>query len=143
MKTNRIGIFTVDATAPIAGGEADWSGTTAHLDLQVQIDEVKTGSSLLDPEVRALVKKGSDGLLTFIRSGHVDDDEVRFEGTATSGNIKVPLVLVGSAESDESERDVTITGNATIDNVHIPLPGFSHVRTIEIQVEGLLRLSRK
>ena len=31
LKTNRIGIFTIDATAPIVGGEADWAAGRAQL----------------------------------------------------------------------------------------------------------------
>ena len=66
LKTNRIGIFTIDATAPIVGGEADWQAGQATLTLEVGINEVKTGNRLLDPEVHALVNSGSDGVLTLL-----------------------------------------------------------------------------
>ena len=143
LKTNRIGIFTIDATAPIVGGEADWQAGQATLTLEVGINEVTTGNRLLDPEVHALVNSGSDGVLTFAGTGHVTDSEVRFEGRAWAGNVEVPLVLTGAPQDlGGEERDVTIDGTATFEDIHLPLPGFSNVKQIDVHIQGLLKLMR-
>ena len=143
LKTNRIGIFTIDATAPIVGGEADWAAGRARLKFEVGINEVKTGNRLLDPEVHALVNSGSDGVLTFDGVGHVTDDELRFEGRAWAGNVEVPLVLTGEPVDDDGDsREVKLDGTATFDDVHLPLPGFGNVTSIDVKVEGLLKLMR-
>ncbi len=145
IKTSRIGMFTIDASAPIVGGEADWTSGKVTLKFQVGINEVKTGNRLLDPEVHALVNSGSDGVLTFDGEGHVSDREVRFEGRAWAGNIEVPLVLIGEPQDDGGDgelRDVKIDGTATFEDVHLPLPGMGHVKSIDVEIEGLLKLMK-
>lgn len=143
MKTDRIGMFTIDAHAPILGGTADWAAKNATLTFEVAISEVKTGNLLLDPEVHALVHKGSDGVLTFAGKGAVTGDAIRFEGTARAGDVEVPLTITGeAAENDATGRDVTISGTATFDDIHIPIPGFTHLQQISIYITGDLRLTR-
>ena len=145
IKTSRIGMFTIDASAPIVGGEADWTSGKVTLKFQVGINEVKTGNRLLDPEVHALVNSGSDGVLTFDGEGHMSDREVRFEGRAWAGNIEVPLVLIGEPQDDGGDgqlRDVKIDGTATFEDVHLPLPGMGHVKSIDVEIEGLLKLMK-
>lgn len=143
LKTSRIGVFEVNAHAPITGGSADWEADSATLTFGVAIGEVKTGNALLDPEVHALVHKGSDGILTFAGSGRVSSDEVHFEGTATAGNVRVPLELTGDVAGDSPRsRDLRISGTATFTDIHIPLPGFSHLDHVDVRIEGDLRLTR-
>jgi hypothetical protein len=143
LKTNRIGLIKIDAHAPIVGGEADWTATNANLLLLVGISEVTTGNMLLDPEVRALVNRGSDGVLRFEGEGTVSDDYVEFAGRAWAGNVEVPLTLTGTSEGEEhNERDVTIGGTATFHDIHLPIPGFTHVNSVDIHFEGLVKLTR-
>lgn len=143
LKTDRIGIFTIDAHAPILGGTADWAAKSATLIFEVAIGEVKTGNALLDPEVHALVHKGSDGVLTFTGKGAVTGDAIRFKGTAKAGDVEVPLTITGEASGDEStSRDITISGTATFEDIHIPIPGFTHLRQIEVHITGDLKLTR-
>jgi len=40
------------------------------------------------------------------------------------------------------ERDVTIGGTATFKDIHLPIPGFTHVNSIDIHFEGLVKLTR-
>ncbi len=143
LKTNRIGLIKVNASAPIVGGEADWTAQQASLLLLVGISEVTTGNMLLDPEVHALVNRGSDGVLSFKGKGTVTDDHVEFAGHAWAGNVKVPLTLTGTSTGElEHERDVTIGGTATFKDIHLPIPGFTHVNSIDVHFEGLVKLTR-
>ncbi|MEI6620675.1 MAG: hypothetical protein WCP28_02040 [Actinomycetes bacterium] len=143
MKTDRVGVFVIDAHAPILGGSADWTSQVAQLTFDVAISEVKTGNPLLDPEVHALVKKGSDGVLTYHGTGSADGDEVQFEGTAKAGDVEVPMAITGDVEgSGDDPRDLRLTGTATFSDVHIPLPGFGHVHEVKIHVVGVLQLTR-
>lgn len=144
LKTGRIGILRFNATAPIVGGEADWSKPTAELTVEIGIDQVDTGNRLMDSQVRNLVSGGSDGVLTFKGEGHVSDDEVSFEGRAWSGDVEVPMSLSGQpVDVSDEERDLNVSGTATFTDVHIPLPGLSHINKIDISVEGVIRLKRE
>lgn len=145
IKTSRIGFFSVNATAPIVGGEAQWSTSDVELTFSVGIDEVRTGNALLDPEVHALVAKGSDGNLTFVGSGKADGQDYKFVGTATAGNIEVPLELLASpqpADDDSHTRDVSVSGTAVFKDIHIPLPGMKDLKHVDVHIEGVLRLTR-
>jgi hypothetical protein len=143
LKTNRIGLIKVDATAPIVGGEADWTSTQARLLLLVGISEVTTGNKLLDPEVHALINRGSDGVLSFDGEGTVTDDAVEFVGRAWAGNVEVPLTLSGTSDGEhDDERDVTLGGTATFHDIHLPIPGLTHVNSVDIHFEGLVKLIR-
>lgn len=143
LKTNRIGLIRINASAPIVGGEADWTSSQASLLLLVGISEITTGNMLLDPEVRALVNRGSDGVLSFEGKGTVTDDYVEFAGRAWAGNVEVPLTLSGTSNGElDHERNVTIGGTATFKDIHLPLPGFTHVNSVDIHFEGLVKLTR-
>lgn len=144
LRTGRIGFFKMNASAPIVGGEADWSKQDASLTVLIGINEVNTGNRLMDSQVRNLVAGGSDGVLTFHGEGNVGDDAVDFEGSAWAGDVKVPMSLVGEpTDVGGDERDLSITGQAVFSDIKIPIPGLSHIDKIEVTVEGLLKLSRK
>lgn len=143
LETSRIGLFTVKAHAPILGGDADWEANSADLLLKIAIDQAKTGNPLLDPQLRSFIRRTSDGILTFEGSGHVSDDEVKFDGEAWAGTVRVPMTIAGTSHGElDHERDVKILGNATFTDVKIPLPGFSKVNEIDITVTGFLKLTR-
>lgn len=141
MKTSRIGLFTFNATAPIVGGELD-EGTNRSLTVLLKIDELSAGNRLLDSQARSLVKSGSDGILTFVGEGDEDNAEA-FSGTAKAGDVEVPMtVLLGAAlDTTDEYREVKLSGQATFNDVHIPLPGLSNIKSIDVQLEGVLRLA--
>ncbi len=142
MKTSRIGLFTITASAPIVGGTADWSSADAVLTFQVGINEVTTGNPLLDPEVHALVAKGSDGVLTFTGTGTVNGDDIAFAGIAKAGNVEVSLQLTGLVAGENADRDVSISGTATFSDIQLPLPGLSNVNHIDVYIVGELKLRK-
>lgn len=144
LQTKRIGIFKINAKAPIVGGFADWTKQTAELQVQIGINEVKTGYSILDPQVRKLVNSGSDGILVFDGTGVVTDSSIDFEGTAKAGDVEVPLTLTGDPGADEADgsRKVSIQGTAIFDDISLPIPGFSHLNSIEIHIDGVVELKK-
>lgn len=145
LKTSRIGLIgSIDATAPIVGGEATWQTERVSLTLKLAISEVKAGNPLLDAAARKLVSGGSDGVLTFEGDGQASSDSVTLEGEAWAGDVRVPMVVTCEQpkEIDQARRDLQIEGSATFDDVRIPLPGFGSVKSIDIKVAGILQLGR-
>lgn len=129
IKTSRIGLLTIHATAPIIDGH--WSDR--DLTFTVRIDEVNTGNPLLDPELHALIHEVTRGILTF--NGQRDGDV--YSGAATAGQITVPLDL--SATVDESQ--VALAGTSTFQDVHVPLPGMGHIKHLAVDIDGSLYLA--
>ncbi len=129
VRTNRLGLLTIHATAPVIDGEV--SDTT--LSFTVRIDQVATGNPLLDPELHALIREITRGTLTF--SGTHNGQA--YEGRATAGSIAVPLSLTAHG-SPEGPLDVS--GSSQFSDVHVPLPGLGHIKHLVVDVDGRLHI---
>lgn len=129
VRTSRIGLLTINATAPIVDGQL----TDSSLSFRVRIDEVSTGNPLVDPELHALIHELTSGTLTFDgqRNGQV------YTGKASAGQITIPLDL--SATLDEAV--VTLTGTSVFSDLHLPLPGMGHIKHLEVDIDGNLHLA--
>ena len=144
LKTGRIGFIRINATAPVIGGNATWGATEADLELQLGIDEVESGNGLLDRSARSLVGKGSDGVLTFRGTGAVSGDTAQFVGHATSGDVEVEVTVEGTLEAgSEDSSQLRVDGTATFNDIHIPPPGLTSIKSIDIEVTGVVNLVRK
>ncbi len=130
IRTNRIGLLTIHATAPVIDGML--SETT--LEFTVRIDEVITGNPLMDPELHTLIHRITRGTLTF--SG--DRRGKAFSGEAQAGDITVPLTLTASGSGD---GPLLVKGSSQFSEVHVPLPGLGHIRHLEVDIDGYLHLA--
>ena len=128
VRTNRIGLLTIHASAPVVDGEV----SDSDLHFTVRIDQVDTGNPLLDPELHALIHQLTSGELTFTgrRDGQV------YTGHAQAGDIVVPLSL--SAVGDTA---LEIAGSSQFSDVHLPLPGLGRIRHLAVDIDGRLHLA--
>jgi hypothetical protein len=111
IRTNRIGLLTIHANAPIVDGEV----TDSRLTFTVRIDEVRTG---------VLQFSGQ-------REGEV------FSGSATAGQISVPLAL----STQQEQMSLSVRGTSSFTDIHLPLPGLSHIHHLEVDIDGRLHLA--
>lgn len=139
MKTSRIGLFGIHAHAPVVDGTARIEDGEVTLEFIVAIDQVSTGNPVLDPEVHALVHSGSDGRLTFTGTGAT---LAEVTGHASAGNVKVPLELSAASAPGGDDLHLQVTGRTSFTDLHLPLPGMSHIHQIDVDIEGLLTLIR-
>lgn len=136
LKTSRVGLMSIHAKAPVVDGQVRITDGQAELTFVVAIDQVNTGNPLLDPEVHALVRSGSDGKLTFSGTGAALNE---LTGRAQAGNISVPLEL--SATPGEGHEDGWhITGQTSFTDIRLPLPGLGHIKHVDVDITGLLSL---
>lgn len=141
LKTSRIGLLSVHAHAPVIEGTARIDNGEVSLEFVVAIDRVSTGNPLLDPEVHALVRSGSDGTLVFSGTGEGLEGVA---GHATAGNVTVPLELGASVEGDPGDRmDLDVRGTTRFENIHVPLPGMGHIHHVDVDISGLINLMRE
>lgn len=144
LKTKRIGIFKVNAQAPIVGGFADWTKPEAELQVKLDINQIQTGYSILDPQFKKLIASGSDGILVFDGKCENTGPEFHFAGKAQAGDVVVQMTVVGdpTGSSADDSRSMAVSGTARFDEVHIPVPGFSKLDSIDIEIEGTLQLRK-
>jgi len=136
LKTSRIGLMSLHAKAPVVEGAARISEGHVELSFVVAIDQVDTGNPLLDPEVHALVRSGSDGRLTFTGSGAALS---ALNGQASAGNISVPLELTATPPPTTSD-EWHISGQTSFRDIRLPLPGLGHIKHVDVNINGLLAL---
>ncbi len=129
IRTNRIGLLSIHATAPVMNGVL----SEQELEFTVRIDRVETGNPLLDPELHALIHQITSGTLVFRgrRSGE------GFSGSASAGNVTVPLDL----RISDSGSALELAGRSQFSDVHVPLPGLGHIRHLEVDIDGQIRLA--
>lgn|GEM_PF-1264014 len=136
MTTSRIGFFTVNAHAPFVGGELQHEDDQLRLVLESAINEMETGKSILDRELRNIINKGSNGLLVFDGIGPAVG-ELAFTGMATCGNIKVPIVLDAKRIN---ESTVSVAGIATFEDIKLKLPGLGSIKKVDLNLQGEFHL---
>lgn len=129
ISTNRIGLLSIHASAPVVDGVV----SDSQLSFTVRIDAVNTGNPLLDPELHALIHQLTSGTLQFTGSRQGD----LYTGTAQAGDIRIPLDL--AADTQHTVMDVR--GTSTFSDVHVPLPGLGHIKHLQVDIDGRLHLA--
>lgn len=145
VKTSRLGLIEVQATAPVGGGQltdADPRSGQRRLTVDVLISQVRTGERFIDPELHALIMRTSDGVLHFQGAGTADE----FTGSSAAGTVTLPMSLAlteleakgesASAESTGSGFLSSVQGVVHVDDMHVPLPGFDRVRSATVTITG-------
>ncbi|MEZ5115947.1 MAG: hypothetical protein R2737_06740 [Candidatus Nanopelagicales bacterium] len=153
LKTARIGLIRLEASAPVLGGvfrlgagdagAGDTGGDTQDgtgLRLELGLDQLTTGNPLLQAAARVLVSRGNGERLVFdarAAAGTTHGGPWDFAGDARAGDVVVPMTV--TAQHAGGGR-LTLGGSATFQDVHIPLPGLSHLNEISFEVASEVRL---
>ena len=130
IRTSRIGLVTVTATAPVLQAQL----TDTRLEFTVGIDRVDTGNPLLNPELHALVRALTEGTLEYrgARDGR------RFTGHASAGDIVVPLDL---HTQDPSAPDLDLVGRSEFRDIDVPVSWIGHLGHLAVDIDGTLHLA--
>lgn len=142
LRSGRVGLVSVDVTAPVSGGELAIEGAEAHLTLRLALDELRTGNFLLQAAARTLVSRHDAHVLTYDGRGPVTDAGCQVTGHATSGDVDLVLDLtvtdLGTVGAPLSE--IELVGSAFVGRVHLPLPGLGTVDDFSFDVDARLAM---
>jgi len=129
--------------APIHAADLTIDDAGVVLTLGIGIDQVKSGSFLLDTAVRAfLVSQGAHELL-YVGSGPSDLEPAQVGGVATSGRVAVDLELELSTVTTTSDGiRLAVTGTAVFEDVEVPIPGIGRLTDLVLEVHALLDLRK-
>ena len=133
----RIGLMSMDATAPISHGSITCQDETVTLDLEISLDQLKS-NLLLQSAARALVKQHSATRLTFHATGPLDTHPWQVTGTAVAGDVEIPLTLSLTRTGDTAHA----TGSANLGTVDLPLPGVGRLEDFSFSVDAQVALAR-
>ncbi len=76
LRSGKIGLMSVDVTAPVTGGELTSSGGEAHFTLRMDLGQLKTGNFLLQAAARSLVSRHDAALLAYDGRGSAGEGGV-------------------------------------------------------------------
>ena len=139
LRSGRIGLVTVDATAPISAGRLTVGTEAAALELSIALGRMRTGNLILQTAARSLISAHRVQDLVYSGTGPVAAMTV--QGTATAGDIalEIALRITAIGPSHDPMGEIELTGSANVGTVHIPLPGMGTVEDFSFDVDARLR----
>jgi len=144
LRSGRVGLISVDVSAPVASGLLHVSADGITLTLNLALDQLKTGNFLLQSAARSIVTRNKAHELVYSGSGPIGQTW-SVAGIAQSGSIEVDLALtltpIASATSPMGE--IEIVGSANMGTVHLPIPGMGTVEDFSFEVDAKLALQAK
>ena len=144
LRSGRVGLISVDVSAPVASGLLHVSADEITLTLNLALDQLKTGTFLLQSAARGIVTRNKAHELLYSGKGPVGEIW-SVTGIARAGSIEVELDLtitpIASATSPMGE--IEIVGSANMGTVHLPIPGMGTIEDFSFDVDAKLALRAK
>ena len=135
LKSDRIGLMSMDGTAPITSGALSMDESCVSLELIIALDQVKA-NLLLQTAVRSLVKRYHASTLEFSGTGEVVNNSLVVTGVARAGAVEVPMTLT----IERTGVQAHVFGTAHLGTVDLPLPGVGKIDNFSFSVEAHLTL---
>ena len=146
LRSKRIGLVSVDVTAPVRSGELRIAGGKAHLSLSMALDQLRTGNFIMQAAARTLVKRHGAHSLVYEGQGSraTKGPLVTVAGIARAGDVEVEIELLVTPLGPDGDpmMEIELTGSASIGTVHLPLPGLGTVDDFSFDVDARLALRR-
>lgn len=145
LRSGRIGLVSVDVTAPVTGGELHVTLEHVRLTLHLALDKLSTRNFLMEGAARSLVRRHDAHSLDYAGLGPGDANPWQVSGNAISGNVNVELELTITpvGPSDEPMAEIELMGTANVGTVNLPLPGLGRVDDFSFDVDAKLALRAK
>ncbi len=144
LRSKRIGVVSVDVTAPVRFGELRIIGEKAHLSLAMALDQLRTGNFIMQAAARTLVKRHSAHSLVYEGQGRrvATGLLVTVAGLARAGDVEVAIELLVTPVGPDGDPmlEIELTGSASIGKVHLPLPGLGTIDDFSFDVDARLAL---
>ena len=144
LRSGRVGLLSVDVSAPVAGGLLQITAHEIHLTLNLALDQLKTGNFLLQSAARSVVTRYQAHTLVYSGKGPVGEIW-SVTGIARAGSIEVELDLTITpiAAASAPIGEIEIVGSANMGTVHLPIPGMGTIEDFSFDVDAKLALRTK
>ena len=142
LRSGRIGLMSVDVSAPVTGGELVSADEGVRFTLRMDLGQLRTGNFLMQAAARSLVSRHDAGVLSYDGRGTAADGGWQVRGRATAGDVALVLDLVITAIGpvDAPMREIELVGTADVGTVHLPLPGLGTVEDFSFDVDARLAM---
>lgn len=142
LRSGRIGLVSVDVTAPVTGGELVADPEGVRFTLRIALDQLRTGNFLMQAAARTLVTRHGAVVLAYDGSGRADGLAWHVTGTASAGDVELELALVITAIGTDGDAmdEIELVGSAHVGTVHLPLPGMGTIEDFSFDVDARLAM---
>lgn len=142
LRSGKIGLVSVDVTAPVSGGELTATADGAHFTLRLSLEQLRTGNFLMQAAARTLVSRHGAVVLTYDGSGPVIDGGWNVRGTAAAGDValELDLTITPCGPAVDPMAEIELVGSANVGTVHLPLPGMGTVEDFSFDVDARLAM---
>jgi len=139
LRTNRVGLVAVDATAPIRRGTITITDQACTLDMVLALDQIGT-SFLLQRAARALLSAHRVVDLFYLATGAGGSAPWQVRGDAVAGDVTVDLAvdLTPLDSQQEAMTRVELRGFAGLGPVELPLPGLGRTDDLQVTLDCVL-----
>lgn len=140
LQTEKIGITSLEVTAPVTGGRLHVVTHTVSLRLEMSLEKLKASNFLMQGAARALVKKFDGDLLIFEAEGPSAVHPWAVSGNAKAGAVDVPMSVEATPQPGDAPSQLLLGGTVTMDDIAIPVPGLSGITSISFTIDGTVTL---
>lgn len=141
LRSGKVGLFSVDVTAPVRRGILRVDASEVRLDLILALEQLSTGNFLMDRAAKSVITRHQAHDLTYRASGHGSAEPWHVVGHAVSGDVDVELsVVVTPIGTRDPMAEIELVGSATMGTVHLPFPGLGTVDDFNFEVDARLSL---
>lgn len=140
LQTEKIGMTSLEVTAPVTGGRLHVVTTTVEIRLEMSLEKLKASNFLMQGAARALVKRFDGDLLVFEAEGAADQHPWAVSGNAKAGQVDVPMSVEATPHPDDAPRQLLIGGTVTMEDISIPVPGLSGITSVTFSIDGTVNL---
>ncbi len=141
LQTDKIGISSLEVTAPVTGGRLHVVQSTVALRLEMSLAKLKASNFLMQGAARALVKRFDGDLLIFDAEGPAATVPWAVSGNAKAGQVDVPMSVDATPQPGDAPRQLQLGGTVTMDDIEIPIPGLSGINSITFTIDGNVKLT--
>lgn len=141
LKTQRIGVTSLEVTAPVTGGSLHVVTQTVTLRLELSLAKLKASNFLMQGAARALVKRFDGDLLIFEAEGPSSAQPWTVSGTAKAGQVDVPMTVEATPDPGDMPRRLLLGGTVTMEDVSIPIPGLGGITSVTFDIDGTVTLA--
>lgn len=142
LRSGRIGLVSVDVTAPVRCGELHVTGEGVRMVLVLALDRLSTRNFIMERAAKSIVSRYDARDLRYDAVGPGRDAPWQVAGHAIAGSIDVELLLTvtPTGPSHDPMGEVEIVGSASLGTVQLPLPGLGTVEDFAFDVDARLAL---
>ena len=140
LQTEKIGMTSLEVTAPVTGGRLHVVTTTVEIRLEMSLEKLKASNFLMQGAARALVKRFDGDLLVFEAEGEAANHPWKVAGNARAGQVDVPMSVEATPEPGDDPSRLLLGGSVTMNDISIPIPGLSGISSITFSLDGTVSL---